>query len=194
MPITEFGCSNIKPGTDPLDETTHEGKVLAEAWKSVTQHSNGPYRGYYGVEVEDPSKLWCFFDFESVQDHENFAKTFGGEAAKDLPNILHSPEFNGKHLSLNSYPPTALQSPVTEILLAYFAPPTPQHQKDAATSKLSQFATNALHKCPDVHAVNFGWTIEDDIPVRGGSVDGQKGSILVALIGWPSVEAHMEFR
>ena len=214
MPVTEVVCMVTKPGTNPIDESSHEGQVLATAWKTVTQHPNGPYRAYYGTEVEDPSKLWCFFDFESVEDHQNFVKRYcglfgdflsaetegwnhdrsGAEAVKELPNILAGSEFGGKHLDLKPYPPTALQAPVTEILLAYFDPVSNQTIKDVATSKLSQFADNALYKCSDVRGVSVGWGIENDFPVRGGSGNGQKGSVLVALIGWPSVEAHMKFR
>ncbi|KAI8997939.1 hypothetical protein BC832DRAFT_595383 [Gaertneriomyces semiglobifer] len=194
MPVTELGCVVIKPGTNPMDEATHEGQVLASAWKAVAEAPTGPYRVYYGGEVEDPTKIWGFFDFESVEDHDNFAKTFGGEAVKELPNILASSEFGSKHVNFNPSPPTALKAPVTEILLAYFDPNLSQPAKDTATSKLTQFFKNALNKCPDCQGVNFGWGIENDFPVRGGAVEGQKGSILVALIGWPSVEAHMKFR
>lgn len=87
----------------------------------------------------------------------------------------------------------ALKSPVTEIMLAYFASDISTEAKAAATERFAQFAEKGLQKCRDVQAVDFGWGLENDFPVRGGE-EGQNGSMLTALIGWPSIDAHMNFR
>jgi hypothetical protein len=78
-------------------------------------------------------------------------------------------------------------------MLAYFPSDTSSVRKDAATEQLQQFVEKGLNKCSDVKAVSFGWGVENDFPVRGGK-EGQLGTILVAFIGWPSIDAHMKFR
>ena len=90
-------------------------------------------------------------------------------------------------------PPLVLQSPVTEVIIAYFPSNISPAGKDAAAARLQQFVEKSLHKCSDVKAVSTGWGVENDFPVRGGE-EGQKGSILTAFVGWPSIDAHMKFQ
>jgi hypothetical protein len=75
MSITEIGCMGVKPNLNIMDETTPEGQILPGAWNTVTTAPGGPHRVYWGLEIEDPSKLWAFFDWDSVEDHEKFAKS-----------------------------------------------------------------------------------------------------------------------
>lgn len=98
-----------------------------------------------------------------------------------------------KHVDVSPFPPSALKSPVTEVMLAFFPSGISAGAKAAVTERVAQFAEEGLNKCADVQAVNFGWGVENDFPVRGGE-EGQKGSMLIALIGWPSIDAHMNFR
>lgn len=74
MVVTEFGCMTVKPDHDVLNEDTPEGKILSDSWHAVANQPTGPYRVFYGLEVENPSKLWGFFDFASVEEHRKFAK------------------------------------------------------------------------------------------------------------------------
>ncbi|KAJ4363470.1 hypothetical protein N0V83_009764 [Neocucurbitaria cava] len=53
MAVTEIACMGIKPGLNVMDDTTKEGQILHK--------------------VEDQSKVWAFFDWESVEEHEKFA-------------------------------------------------------------------------------------------------------------------------
>jgi hypothetical protein len=75
MTVTEVACVAIKPGLDVMNPTTPEGQVLLRAWKPVTAAPGGPHHLYYGVEIEDPSKLWAVCDWDSIEDHLNFAKS-----------------------------------------------------------------------------------------------------------------------
>ncbi len=75
MPVTEIACVGVKPGFDIMDESTGEGKVLIAAWNTVAAAPGGPHRVYWGLQVEDPSKLWAFFDWDSVEDHEKFIQS-----------------------------------------------------------------------------------------------------------------------
>jgi hypothetical protein len=74
MTVTEIGCMGVKPGLNIMDEDTPEGNILSEVYKAVTTLPGGPHRVYWGLEAEDRSKLWAFFDWDSIQDHQTFAK------------------------------------------------------------------------------------------------------------------------
>lgn len=66
----------MKAGLDVMDESTPEGKIVTAAWKGVTSEKTGPFRVYWGMEVENPQNFWGFFDFESVEEHKKFAKEY----------------------------------------------------------------------------------------------------------------------
>ncbi|KAI7775026.1 hypothetical protein LA080_007452 [Diaporthe eres] len=191
MVVTEAGCSIVKPGIDVMDDSTPEGQILLSIWKGVTSQPTGPYRVFWGTEVENPANLWGFFDFASVEEHEKFAKEFGKDIVKDFPKILCGHHFT-KHLKLSPYPHTALRAPVTEVLLVWLPSDTSQEAYDAAAKQLQQFA-DVLAEEPVIQAVNVGRGVENDFPVRDGE-EGRKGSLLNLMIGWPSIDAHMQFR
>lgn len=66
----------VKPGMDIMDDSTPEGQILLKIWKGVTSQPTGPYRVFWGTEVENPSNFWGFFDFPSVEGHEKFAQEY----------------------------------------------------------------------------------------------------------------------
>lgn len=82
---------------------------------------------------------------------------------------------------------------MTEVLLIWLPSDISKEAKDEATQQLQQFADVCLKEHPVIHAINVGWGVENDFPVRDGE-EGQKGSLLNAMIGWPSIDAHMQFR
>lgn len=98
-----------------------------------------------------------------------------------------------KHIIVNPSPPRALQAAVTEVMLAYFPSGISTSTKDANSARFQQFMEKGLNACSDVQGVSYGWGVETDFPVRD-SKDGQEGTLLAALIGWPSIDAHMKFR
>ncbi|KAG6361735.1 hypothetical protein INS49_009963 [Diaporthe citri] len=191
MVVTEAGCSIVKPGIDVMDDSTPEGQILLSIWKGVTSQPTGPYRVFWGTEVENPANLWGFFDFASVEEHEKFAEEFGKDIVKDFPKILGGHHFT-KHLNLSPYPHTALRAPVTEVLLVWLPSDISQEAYDAAAKQLQQFA-DVLSEHPVIQAVNVGRGVENDFPVRDGE-EGHEGSLLNLMIGWPSIDAHMQFR
>lgn len=74
MGVTKITCMATRPGVDVTDESTPGGKILATAWKNITSQPTGPFRIYWGLEVENPAMLWSFFDFDSVEEHQQFGK------------------------------------------------------------------------------------------------------------------------
>lgn len=75
MAVTEIGFMGVKPNLDVMNEKTHEGQILSGAWGAVTTAPGGPQRVHWGLEIEDPSRIWAFFDWESLEQHEKFAKS-----------------------------------------------------------------------------------------------------------------------
>jgi hypothetical protein len=78
-------------------------------------------------------------------------------------------------------------------MFAFFSADISRADQDAAEAQFQLFADRALAQCSDVVGVSAGWGVEKDFPVRGGE-EGQKGTLFTALIGWPSIDAHMKFR
>lgn len=78
-------------------------------------------------------------------------------------------------------------------MLAWFPSDMTPEVKDANTKKLEQFAKNGLEACSELQAIDLGWGLENDFPVRGGA-EGERGNMVTMLLGWPSIDAHMRFR
>ena len=115
---------------------------------------------------------------------------YGAEAVKELPTVLTHGEFS-KHVML-SPSSHVLQSPVTEVLLAYFPSDISAAEKEVAGAQFEQLVQKSLNGFLDVKGVSYGWGTENDFPVRGEK--GQVGSVLMAFIGWPSVKATTKAR
>jgi hypothetical protein len=96
---------------------------------------------------------------------------------------------NSRSMSCSRHHPYVLQSPVTEVLLAYFPSDISAAEKEVAGAQFEQLVRKSLNGCLDVKGVSYGWGTENDFPVRGEK--GQVGSVLMAFIGWPSVEASL---
>ena len=73
--VVEVGLMGVKTGKKPMNPKTSDGKILIDAWEAVIKAPRGPQRVYWGLEVEDSSKIWAWFDWKSLEEHENFAKS-----------------------------------------------------------------------------------------------------------------------
>ncbi|KAF5544799.1 multidrug resistance [Fusarium phyllophilum] len=165
MTVTEVGCMGVKPNMNILDHTTPEGKILNGAWNTVISKPGGPQRVYWGLESVDPSKVWCFFDFESVEQHRRFAEEYGADAVKDIPKICTYGEFS-KHIEM--VPSSdVLESPLTEVILAYFPQDISDEKKETFSSKIQEILRQAF---PGEARVAHAWGVENDFPAR--SEDG----------------------
>ncbi|KAF5694540.1 major facilitator family transporter [Fusarium denticulatum] len=161
MTVTEIGAMGVKPNMNIMDHTTPEGKILTDAWKTVISKPGGPQRVYWGLESVDPSKIWGFFDFDSVEQHRRFAEEYGADAVKDIPKICTYGEFS-KHIKM--VPSSdVLQSPLTEIILAYFPQDISDGKKETLSSKIQEILRQAL---PDYARVAHAWGVENDFPAR----------------------------
>lgn len=108
-----------------------------------------------------------------------------------MPKILTHGLFT-KHVAFTPSLPVALQSPMTEVILAYFPSDDISAQKNAAISHLKNVEEN-LKSCSDIGPLSYGWGVENDFPIRGGQ-ENQRASILMFFIGLDSIDAHPTFR
>lgn len=71
--VTEFSYVTLNEGVNVFDES-----AAAKTYQNVLEtalRQPGARRVYTGVEVENPSTLWLFLDWETLEDHENYPKT-----------------------------------------------------------------------------------------------------------------------
>ncbi|KAF4971399.1 hypothetical protein FZEAL_9850 [Fusarium zealandicum] len=190
MAITEVGCMGVKPDLNIMDQTTAESEILIGVWKTVTTKPGGPHRVYWGLETEDPSKLWAFFDWDSVEQHEQFAQAHGVEAQEDMPKVLTPGEFT-KHVTMKPSS-DVLQSPLTEVILLYLPRDLPQHRRDATAEQLQDVIEKIFGTCTDTEHLAHGWGLQNDFPIRGK--EGQVGCVLMGFIGWSSADAQSRFQ
>ncbi|KAF5618571.1 hypothetical protein F52700_12091 [Fusarium sp. NRRL 52700] len=186
MTVTEVGCMGVKPDMNIMGHTTPEGKILTDAWKTVISKPGGPQRVYWGLEAVDPSKIWGFFDFDSVEQHRRFAEEYGADAVKDIPKICTHGEFT-KHIKM--IPSSdVLGSPLTDIILAYFPQDISEKRKVTLSSKIQEILKRASS---DEARVAHAWGVENDFPAR--TEDGQPRSFLVGFVGLSHSEAGGDY-
>ncbi|KAJ3543655.1 hypothetical protein NM208_g3459 [Fusarium decemcellulare] len=160
MTVTEVGCMGVKPGLNIIDPSTEEGQILTGAWKTVTSKPGGPQRVYWGLEAADPSKVWAFFDFDSVEQHRQFAEEYGADAVKDIPKICTHGEFS-KHITMD---PSSdiLQSPVTEVMLVYFPGDISKEHQEGLSELFRSILLRGFSDSLDVKELAHGWGLEKD--------------------------------
>ncbi|CAG7558870.1 unnamed protein product [Fusarium equiseti] len=193
--VTEFAYVTVNEGVNFSDESA-AGKVYQNVIETVLRQP-GARRVYHGFEVEDPSRLWLFLDWDTLDDHLNYPKSADhGPIIESLKPLVSFEKSINKHVTLNPFPPEdvldSARSPVTEVLVAFFPGDYSISSRAAATRRLEQFAAQALKASPDWRGISYGWSVENDVPVRGD--ESKTGCMLVAFIGWPSLEAHQKFR
>ncbi|KAK2033035.1 hypothetical protein LX32DRAFT_635675 [Colletotrichum zoysiae] len=192
MAVTEIGCCGIKPGLKIMDESTPEGKLYMGVFRTLNTLPGGPLRIYLGVDLDEPSKVYGFFDWISVDHHEKFAKTFEKDVQTDFEKVLTNGEYT-KHITPTPSLQEALKSSVTDVFLVYYPSDISSEERSTATTGLQNILEERFGQHADVNAVSYGWGVEDDFPVcrkDGGKV----GSVFSAFVGWHSLETNMNFR
>lgn len=74
MPVTEFAYFAVKPGKRVLDDSTPEGVIMTREWETACLQP-GAHRAYWAMQIEDPTKLVGFLDWDRVEDHHDWLKT-----------------------------------------------------------------------------------------------------------------------
>ncbi|KAK2015053.1 hypothetical protein LZ32DRAFT_602752 [Colletotrichum eremochloae] len=161
-------------------------------FRMLNASPGGPHRMYLGVDLDEPSKVYGFFDWDSLEHHEKFAKTVGKDVQTDFEKILTHGEYI-KHITATPSLQEALKSSVTDVFLVYYPSDTSTDDKVTATIDLQDILNKSFGQRADVTAISHGWGVENDFPVYGKD-GGKVGSVFSAFVGWASVEANTECR
>ncbi|KAF6819241.1 hypothetical protein CPLU01_13090 [Colletotrichum plurivorum] len=188
MTVIEIGCMGVRPGLDVMNDNTPEGKVLPTAYNTVTVTPGGPYNAFWGLQLEDPTRVWTFFEFDSVEAHMEFGRLHGAEIVKDLPSILTFGFM--KHLALTSSASIAFKSPLTEIIFVHFPGDTPGDKQEEVTEQLSA-TLSGLAICPAIRGVSWGWGVENDFPFLGQ--EEHAGQVFAVALGWQGITEQQAF-
>ncbi|KAJ4253880.1 hypothetical protein NW762_010278 [Fusarium torreyae] len=182
MTITQVACVGVNPGINIINPGTPEGQILASIWESVTTMVGGPQRVFWGLEVLNPSRIWMFVDWDSIEQSKSFTKESAPAVLKNFSKICTHSEFI-KHVNL-SQSSDALRSTITEIMLVHFPKDFSQVQKDQSSTSLQLILNDSFGQCSDVDKLAHGWAVEDNFSVKGG--EGKSGCVSMIIIGCDS--------
>ncbi|EDU49368.1 ABM domain containing protein [Pyrenophora tritici-repentis] len=190
-PITEVAYLPLKPS---LDLSSGEAKEVWQSTLRTIASQPGFKTGYWGKQIENPDTLQLVIDWDSLSSHQAFMsspaytpflETLGDKILGGSPTLIH--------ISFSSSPTPSsepLSAPVTECINSFFEP---TYDQSHYTTQFSQFGEKAA-AIPGVKAIGLagGWSVEK-LPHENLG-EGVEGNVFNVFIGWPSVEAHMEFR
>lgn len=72
MAVSEIARVAVKPGINIINPETPDGRILASILGGATTLVGGPRKVFWGLEVLNPSMLWILFDWESVEQQQDF--------------------------------------------------------------------------------------------------------------------------
>ncbi|KIW88701.1 uncharacterized protein Z519_10747 [Cladophialophora bantiana CBS 173.52] len=171
----------------------------------------GVQRVYWGREIENPLTLRWFVDWDDVENHKRFMNaeyvlTFHPPYLRLLTvckclRTVHGGDRNyrrwrgkGYHARPRPHPPVpALSnttSPITEVVTMWFRNTYPQNDQDKVTEEVENFISIFENHAHNYTASAAGW-VDEEIDIPGME---ERGKAYVLLVGWTSVEAHMQFR
>ena len=73
-PVTEIAYIPLKAGQNPADANSPAGLLLQDILNAILDQE-GARRAYWSLEVENPSALRVFIDWDSVDHHTKFAES-----------------------------------------------------------------------------------------------------------------------
>ena len=96
------------------------------------------------------------------------------------------------HISFSPFDPKPLSAPVTEVISQYFDLSYPNEKYK---SNFANFAKEGEKHAGEVQGLLGGWAIEEQKHSLGKE-DGEemRAKLFGAFVGWPTVEAHLNFR
>ncbi|RMZ87824.1 hypothetical protein DV736_g4959, partial [Chaetothyriales sp. CBS 134916] len=194
---TEFVSFPLREGQTPHDPASRTATIIKETFDTIAQQP-GFQRLYWGTETENPNILRIAIDWDSVDHHINFTKTEKYKLfIENFGQIVDISKGVLYHAHLSPHPPTRAISqpttPATETLVAFF----PSSYSKADQDKFEEDFKNILSAL-ETHGADIststasGWVVEE-LPIPN-SESNETGKAFVALIGWISVQAHLDFR
>ncbi|KAI8965495.1 hypothetical protein F5Y11DRAFT_293003 [Daldinia sp. FL1419] len=186
-PVTEITIHDLKPGTDveafykPF--AVIKGQPGVQTVRITTVHEN-------------PLQVGLFIDWDSIELHKAAQankEAYDAFVDQVKPHVTKVPTI--LHAELTPFPPTVLdnaegkgKSPVAHVIFTYFAPETDAAKTlDAGQRFVSKITEAGFPGLTGESSV--GWTVEKEVDYKG-----EKTRVLVIILGWQSVQAHLEAR
>ncbi|KAL8701467.1 MAG: hypothetical protein Q9201_004888 [Fulgogasparrea decipioides] len=191
-PVTEVVTIPLQVGADIENPNAVAGRIISDTLNTVTQQE-GYQRAYYGRQVENPSILQIYADWDSIDAHKKFTnQSYYGPFAKHLLSVVDG-GMEIFHVNFSPHPPAAALSgttAVTEVVGHYFSTDLSESDKSSFERNLMEFVKVLEQKAAGFTGFAGGWVIEE---LEHKEVEG-KTKVWQSCIGWQSVEAHMAFR
>ncbi|KAL9603856.1 MAG: hypothetical protein Q9219_000965 [cf. Caloplaca sp. 3 TL-2023] len=190
--VTEIVKLPLPSGVDIDNASSPTAKVISDTLNTLVQQE-GYQRAFKGLQVEDPSILHIYVDWDSLDAHQKFmGQSYYGPFVKHLLSAV-----DGKmvvfHAEFTPHPPTAAISstsaPATEIVRHFFSADLSDSDKSTFEENVQKFE-KIVEKAEGFKGFACGWIIEEQ---EHPKVEG-KAKLWQTCIGWQSVEAHMAFR
>ncbi|WPH04201.1 Hypothetical protein R9X50_00708900 [Acrodontium crateriforme] len=184
MPTTEICIVPLVPNADVGDPQA-EGAKTFKAFTDTLGQQSGVQGIKFGMEHENADTLQVFIDWDNIDKHKDFmASETYQPFRQNFSSIMAGPP-TIFHADMQGSPSKAYGAPVTEVATFWFDGAPPADYIDGAT-KFGKLIEES--KFAGYHGLAVGVTHEEL------EREGVKGQAAVAIIGWDSVEKHMEFR
>ncbi|KAG2145430.1 uncharacterized protein EDB93DRAFT_1087121 [Suillus bovinus] len=154
---------------DGTEAVRKDRSILKPAFEIVSKSNGVQMPAYVGMQIENPAKGYVILNWDSLTHHQAMM------AAPSYATLLEAlkPAYGGwskmYHVIFNAHP-TALQQPVTEVLLLTIKNPSHRAEVFEILTKLSDSTKKMLV---------FGPSLEDN-------------NVIIVIGGWKSVEAHWQ--
>ncbi|KAI1806659.1 hypothetical protein F4811DRAFT_509901 [Daldinia bambusicola] len=191
-PVTELLSLTLKP-----DLPAAEAATILETTATTLVAQPGCLRARSSREHEDANAVRFFIDWESVSAHRVFQETAAYAPFKArVRDAVVPPLQRPYHVEFEPFPVSALQhgaaatTPVAEVLHIWFPGEYSDEQRARAAASVREFVDRMKGFAEGLTGEwALGWSVERDI-----EHDGAPSCVLVLILGWVSVEAHMKAR
>ncbi|KAM3422044.1 hypothetical protein BST61_g2420 [Cercospora zeina] len=192
MPTTtEILVCPLTPGSDIGSDSNEASHILKEVGATL-RNTDGVQQIQFGMQVEKPDVFQLLVHWDSVDHHKTFMAT---EEYKPFLNrflTIVGGELQMMHAKLepSGELTKALSAPVTEIATFYFGSDGAPEGYVEGVGKFKEIMEK--EKSDGFIAAAVGLTVEDN--VKSPAKKDVEGKAAVLVIGWESVEKHMQFR
>ncbi|KAI1470603.1 uncharacterized protein F4812DRAFT_271885 [Daldinia caldariorum] len=200
-PVTELLSLTLKP-----DLPAAEAAAILDTTAATLVAQPGCLRVRTARTHEDPHAVRVFVDWENVAAHRAFEKTEAYAPFKArVRDAVAAPPQRPYHVEFDPFPVSALQNgtttttangtvssktPVAEVLHMWFPGDYTDEQRARAEASAREFVGKMEGFAEGLTGEwSIGWSVERDI-----EREGAPSSVLVGILGWVSVEAHMKAR
>ncbi|KIW00372.1 uncharacterized protein PV09_08083 [Verruconis gallopava] len=190
MVSTEFATVRLKPGTDVKSEG--KGKEIVDLVCETVSRQEGCLFVASGVTVEDPEVWEMVVEWRDIADHKRFQtnEAYGPFMEKARTVVSEEPgSLVINHADLTTPISDVTSAPVVEVLLFYAAPDA--GRDDELVAAVRELVDAGLKNGAAVTNVAAGWVVE---PLEWPEKFEGKAKAYRVVIGWESVEKHMEYR